>query len=272
MINFIKNRSSALLRIRRLLHRLTDAESAPSFTILKDARPNDKWVLFFCYLPENEITYDHYHTIKNLRSKNYSLMIVAAATNPSVLEKRLSDLCELLIIKDLKGYDFSGYSIGIRHILKTSYNANILVLNDSVIGPIKDIFKLLEDSPWGLTGLTSCEIRENHIQSYAFMFKNINIDKFNKLSSVFPKNICYSRYMAVVRMQESRFARIAAKHMTVGSIWHSKDDMTVHDPLYLIEQGFPFLKKSLFSKFKGGLSEIDKNRIDNIYFDYNKLL
>lgn len=47
-------------------------------------------------------------------------------------------------------------------------------------------------------------------------------------------------------------ARVAAKSMTVGSLWFGRDEV-VHDPsltqgIALLETGFPFLKRSLLSK------------------------
>jgi hypothetical protein len=56
-------------------------------------------------------------------------------------------------------------------------------------------------------------------------------------------------------MQETRFARVAAKSLTVGAWWYTnsvtKFDLTLHEPFTLIDMGCPFIKKSLFGKHKG---------------------
>jgi hypothetical protein len=53
----------------------------------------------------------------------------------------------------------------------------------------------------------------------------------------------------VIQVQETRFARVAARSLRVGAYWFAEKeqvlDPTLFRPIELITAGFPFLKRSL---------------------------
>ncbi|WP_454436213.1 hypothetical protein [Thauera mechernichensis] len=113
----------------------------------------------------------------------------------------------------------------------------------------------MKAAPWDLTGFTSSQFVENHIQSYSFILKNINTHLLRLLGTPFKRFTCFNDFWTVVLTQETRFARIASKSMTVGAFWHGSSndgiDPSLHHALELVDNGFPFIKRSLLGKHRG---------------------
>ncbi len=128
----------------------------------------------------------------------------------------------------------------------------MLVLNDSVFGPFVPLDSLWDRMRWDLTGFTASGQVQNHIQSYAFHFRDWNADKLHALRDIFPEHTAYDDYRGAVYGQETRFATVAARAMSVGALWYADhvrcNDPTVFAALPMVEAGFPFLKRSLLSK------------------------
>jgi len=152
----------------------------------------------------------------------------------------------------MAGYDFSGYTLGLLEISRNSPGADVFVMNDSVFGPFCDLREVIAQAPWDLTGFTASNQVTNHIQSYAFIIRAVNKKRMAKLSTVFFPYIALSNMSAVVALQETRLARVASRHMTVGALWYGDKkeviDPTLVRPLELLDVGFPFLKRSLLGK------------------------
>lgn len=131
----------------------------------------------------------------------------------------------------------------------------MLIINDSVYGPFTDLNLAMNAAAWDLTGFTSSQFVENHIQSYSFILKNINTNSLHLLGTPFKRFTCFNDFWTVVLAQETRFARIASKSMTVGSFWHGNScdgtDPSLHHALELVDNGFPFIKRSLLGKHRG---------------------
>ncbi|MFS0772466.1 hypothetical protein [Sphingomonas sp. 1P08PE] len=246
---FRPTRSRLRLQVWRLIHRVRSARPGPYSRVVAPAWSSPSWTLYFCYVPDGQPTAFHRATAASLRAQGHNILIVAAAESEASLSPAWRDLSDALIWKSLEGYDFSGYAIGLRHLSAVSAGCDATVLNDSVIGPFCDLNTLFSDKPWDLVGLTSSEEQEAHIQSYAFMMRNLTSDRLNKLRSIFLENRCYSDYKTVVRNQECAFARVASRSMSVGSIWPGKINATMLDPTGLLNKGFPFIKRSHFDKF-----------------------
>jgi hypothetical protein len=171
----------------------------------------------------------------------------------------LHGFCDALIWKALPGYDFSAYTVALQQISRRSSGADVFVLNDSVFGPFSDFRPLVEKSPWALVGFTASNQITNHIQSYAFFLRNVTRFRMACLSPVFIPFASFSEPSAVIYLQETRLARVAARSMKVGAFWfgHTKDviDPTLVRPLELLDGGFPFLKQSLLGKHKSFINQ-----------------
>lgn len=214
----------------------------------------DRWVIYFAYLPKAHLYPQHLYTLQRLREQSLPVLVVCATSDPAIsgLIERYSDA---IILKGLSGYDFSAYSLALNHLAERSPGSDVLIMNDSVYGPFTDLNHAMTAAPWDLTGFTSSQFVENHIQSYSFVLKNINTGLVRALGTPFKRFTCFNDFWTVVLTQETRFARIASRSMSVGSFWHSASnygtDPSLHHALELVDNGFPFMKRSLLGKHRG---------------------
>jgi lipopolysaccharide biosynthesis protein len=223
----------------------------PAYRVLKAVYPQPKWLVYFIYAPTGALRPSHYYTMSRLRDSGISLLIVCAAKTPLDIPRDVHKFADALIWKSLSGFDFSAYKLALSAISKKSPHSDVYVQNDSVFGPFSNFKEDFERLKWGLTGYTaSCE-ESNHIQSYAFFMLDVCSLKIAKLSTIFFPLVAFNRFQDVVVLQELRFSRVAARHMTVGAFWFEQNktiNPVLVKPFELIDAGFPFLKKALLGK------------------------
>jgi lipopolysaccharide biosynthesis protein len=230
---------------------LTGLRWRPSRKELIAPTPADRWTCYFIYIPDGQLTEAHRFTLAKLRKMPSRLMVVCAARDPSLIPEELHE-ADALLWKGLRGFDFSAYAFGLEALARRSPGANVLVLNDSVYGPFCDVTPMLDTAPWQLTGFTAFSMIENHVQSYAFYLRCIDKAVVRALRGAIPRYLVFDNYRDVVYCQEARFARVAARTMSVGAFWFADvrqaGDPSLYASLDLLENGFPFLKKSLFGR------------------------
>lgn len=231
---------------------LRKAHRRPAWHQVKAISPKTAWIVYFVYTPDGLLSPAHEFTLARLRDTGVPILVVCASRNPSLIPPDLAKYCDALLWKDLPGYDFSAYTLALREISKRSPGADVLVLNDSVFGPFSDLKQVFRDARWDLTGFTASNQLTNHVQSYAFMLRHVDPKRMQSLSRVFFPFAAVSDPNAVVYLQEIRLARIASRSMKVGAFWFGDKsevlDPTLVRPMELIDQGFPFLKRSLLTK------------------------
>jgi len=231
---------------------LRSAHRPPAWRKIKAIRPARKWVAYFMYAPDGALSPAHRFTLSRLRELGICVLVVCASPDPAHLPPDLDGYCDALYWKDLPGYDFSAYTLALQQISRHSPGADVLVLNDSVFGPFSDLKGLLDHPRWDLTGFTASNQITNHIQSYAFILRKVTRLRMARLAPVFFPFASISDPHAVIRLQETRLARVAARSMTVGALWFGDagevKDPTLVRPLELVDAGFPFLKRSLIGK------------------------
>lgn len=231
---------------------LRKAHRRPAWHEVKAIDPKPAWIVYFVYTPDGLLGAAQEFTLSRLRDIGLPLLVVCASRNPSLIPVNLAKFCDALFWKDLPGYDFSAYTLALREISKRSPGADVLVMNDSVFGPFEDLKIAFNNSHWDLTGFTASNQLTNHIQSYSFILRNVDRSRMRALSSVFFPFASISDPHAVVYIQESRLARVASRSMKVGAFWFGDKsdvvDPTLVRPLEPIENGFPFLKRSLLTK------------------------
>lgn len=215
----------------------------------------EQWTCLFLHLPDGRLTDAHRFTLARLRNLPRHLMAVCATPSPSMVPAELSEQADALLWKDMPGFDFSAYAYGLEILAQRSPGADVLVMNDSVFGPFCDVEPLLAATPWRFTGFTGFSMIENHIQSYAFHIRAVTPDVVRALRPVMPKRVVFDTYRDVVYCQETRLARVASRSMSVGALWFAdmakSGDPSLVASLDLLAEGFPFLKKSLFSRNAG---------------------
>lgn len=223
----------------------------PTFQVVKPASARERWIVYFMYCPEGETLPHHLFTMTHLRELDLPILAVCA-TPPTGSVPRLCLGADSIIVKALNGYDFSAYSIALGHLSRHSPGADVFLLNDSMLGPFSDLRPFFDSAKWDLTGLTSSEKIENHIQTYGFFLRKLTPRILRQLGGVFSRHISFDRHVPVVYLQETRMARLAYRHMSVGSFWHEgsglRRDPTLFHALSLAADGFPFVKRSLLGR------------------------
>ncbi len=240
--------------VKRLRARLLKRAAMPPSGVIKPVYPAARWTLVFIYLPSGPLGAAQRFMLDRLRTLDRRLLIVCAAPGPDQVPVELRDVADALYWKGLPGFDFSGFAIGLHAIAALSPGADVFVLNDSTFGPFGDLAGLLERGVWDLTGLLGSDQVEAHFQSFAFLLRDVTPARMQHLRSIFPQSYSYNDIMPVVQCFETRFARVAAQHMSVGCLWYGPNDgldPAIAHGLDLLEQGFPFLKRGLLGKHRG---------------------
>jgi lipopolysaccharide biosynthesis protein len=250
--DFVPDQVSRWHKRQILQAALRHSRLAPAWKVVRPITAQPAWVVYFMYIPDGVFLPTHRFALSRLRDQGVRVMIVCAAREPSAIPAEISAFADALYWKALSGYDFSAYAIALREISRKSPHADVLVINDSVYGPFTDIRDVLAHAPWELTGFTASSQIENHIQSYAFVLKDVTPARMQALSGIMFRWTAMSMPPAVIAVQESRFARMASKKMTVGAYWYAaKEDVldpVLFRPIELLASGFPFLKRSLLGK------------------------
>lgn len=265
-VQFARNRALTPTRVlpwswlerQRWRYRLTAREAMPPSRTLKPVFPDARWTLVFIYLPSGGLGEAQRFMLARLKALDRRLLVVCAAPGLGDVPAELADMADALCWKGLQGFDFSGYAIGLHAIAAGSPHADVFVLNDSTFGPFKDLTPLLEQATWDLTGFSGSYQVEAHFQSFAFLLRDVTPARMRHLRSVFPLSYSYNDIMPVVMCFETRFARVASRHMTVGCLWYGPDDgkdPSIAHALALLDLGFPFLKRGLLGKHRGRQDE-----------------
>ena len=227
---------------------LTQAHRRPPFICLREVVAKPAWILYFVYSPDGVLSDAQRFSLQRLRDHGLPVCIVQAGSVPESLAPELLRYADALYWKGLAGYDFSAYTLGLEAVARCSPGADVIVFNDSVFGPFADLRPLLRSAPWDLTGLTACAKVENHVQSYAFAIRQLTPQRLRRLRTVFFPAVVLEDRDDVIFCQETRFARVAASSMSVGARWYcAGDDATQSAPFELLEDGFPFVKRSLLT-------------------------
>lgn len=228
------------------------SQPRPSWQAIVPLTPHPAWTVYFLFAPDGLFTPTHRFALERLRDAGHRLMVVCAAPSPGAVPAEARAFADALYWKALSGYDFSAYSAALREISRCSRHADVLVINDSVFGPFTDVRTVVAEAPWELTGFTATSQVENHIQSYAFVLKDVTPARMRALATVMFPWRALSKPHDVIQVQETRFARVASRSMSVGAYWFAEKeavlDPTLFRPIELINSGFPFLKRSLLGK------------------------
>ncbi len=183
------------------------------------------------------------------------MLICACPAGYPVLDE-LRTRCDALYWKAFLSYDFSADALGLSELARLSPGADVLIMNDSVFGPFAPLKPFIDAAPWRVTGFTAnatSMTEENHFQSYVFIVKNLQMAVLEAAGTSISTAWAYDKIVSVILLQESRLARMLARHFDVGAYWcgirRDKADLCLFLPRELIEAGFPFLKRSLLGKF-----------------------
>ncbi len=176
-----------VIRLRRILSR----RRYRAFPDHAEIRPitvgRDRWIAYFVYLPEGKtLDLAHRYTLARLAESDAGLLIVCAAPSQADIPPELHDAADAMFWKALNGFDFSAYAIALHAVAKANPGADMLVLNDSTYGPFVPVDTLWSSMEWDLTGFTATAQVQNHIQSYAFLLRQVTPERLANLPVIFP--------------------------------------------------------------------------------------
>ena len=228
-------------------------QNAPAWKLLAPPSSAGPWLLYFMYLPEGQLSVQHRFTLERLAEENARLMIVCTCPPGHPVLDVLKNHCDALYWKAMEGFDFSAYAIGLAELARHAPGSDVMLLNDSMLGPFSPLTPFIERSPWRLAGLSASSMEENHLQSFALIIRQLDEEFLRAVAPVISTDWCYSTSAPVILLQETRLARVASDHMRVGAFWYTDgstyQDLCLNCPEQMLEAGFPLLKRSLFGKF-----------------------
>lgn len=232
----------------------------PAWQTLVAMRPARRWIGYFIFAPDGGLSPHHTFTLACLRAHDAKIAVVCATRAPDAMPRELASLSDALYWKALGGYDFSAYAILVAEAARHSAGADLIVMNDSVLGPFDDLYGVYNRLPQRFAGLTGYSLIENHIQSYSFRLRSVDGAAVNAMHPIAGETRAFNAFLDVTYCQETRFTRAMARGHDAGALWFSDHrqgggDLPLTWPLGLIDEGFPFLKRSLFTKFKSMCDE-----------------
>jgi len=266
------------VHLKRLKSWVTGRQAPPSFQVVLPLVSATRWNALFLFAPAGELDRDQYQMLERVRALNGSMLVVLASPDANTpAAAAVMNCADALIIKGLNGFDFSAYRIALEEIARHSPGAIAYVQNDSVFGPLCDLDSLISSAPWDLTGFIGMRAVENHISSFAFILRDVTPARVAALQPVLSPSWSCDRFEDVILLQETCLARIASRSMSVGAYWYVPThppsrpllasigrkvmrlpppaditgDATIASPMGLLDAGFPYLKRSLFTKFAG---------------------
>lgn len=268
------SKPSLLTRAMRLRSRIRGWSCAPDWMALRPITSAARWNGLFLFAPDGRLDPTQVETVRRLSTLDGRMAVILAAPTLAACDDPVFESAQALYWKALGGFDFSAYSIFLQEVATRSPGALLYLQNDSVLGPFGDVDRLIAGMKWRTGGFLASAAMENHIQSFAFVLRDVSPAFVRTLRPVFPLQRALEDWRDVVCRQETRFARIAARGGSVGALWYSDHPRAaepglvqtfvqrvrgrtelhdVRDPSLvaattLLESGFPFLKRSLFGR------------------------
>ena len=218
-----------------------------------------------------------YIYLKHLKENNYSICIIITSRLDQSMLDRLKSICDEIIIRENIGYDFGSYKYGIlRHLKKLNQFDNILIANDSVIGPfynLEPIFSEMNNKKcdfWGISHTISSP-NENccHVNSFFVVFKK------NVITSEVFKNfwINYkstSSRIKTINTGEKMLSKILIKYgnFKMDSLFSQEFfyNESQKDSINFFENNIKYSQTNLFSDNKNIISYKDCTYYNSILY------
>jgi lipopolysaccharide biosynthesis protein len=235
-------------------------QKPPAWKPLSPVSGTGRWLMYFLYAPEGQLSTQHRFTLRRLASEEASVMIVCACPPGHPVLEELERYCDALYWKGTDGFDFSAYAICLSELAQRAPGSDVLMFNDSMLGPFSALTPFVEQAPWRIAGLSANALEENHLQSFALIARQVNPELLKVIAPVISSEWSYNSSDSVILLQETLLARVASPHVSVGAYWYTDgslhQDLCLNCPEQMIDAGFPLLKRSLFGKFVGRFQSI----------------
>ena len=205
--------------------------------------------------------------IDELLQNGFEIIMVSACTLKEDLKFEGDQGGKITVLrKPNYGYDFGSWSVALSAFPEIFNAEEVLILNDSNVGPfgsIKEILSRMSESPFDITGVTdSLQIRY-HIQSYMMHFK-IKALRNSAINRFWHDIYNQDEKMGVIHAYELGLTSCAQSNgLYVGAIfpWNLVTDYwenpSIQGAKRLLQLGFPFLKREF-------VRESSRDRLDEI--------
>lgn len=218
----------------------------------------ERIAIFAHYSDDGQISESDAYFISSLREAGFSVVVSSTCTSDPLIHQAIwdqwNDRFDGLITRPNLGFDFGSWSAALLTInLDSEFLQQILLVNNSMYGPLFPLRPMIEElaSRGDFFGLTASQEFSPHLQSYFLGFNRVVIaspafrqfwgGKFggrSKWSTIWAHELTWERFFvkrgfrSVVLVPETRnFPR-----NPLTFLWKE-----------LVAEGFPFIKKSLFT-------------------------
>ncbi|WP_136660988.1 rhamnan synthesis F family protein [Nitratireductor sp. XY-223] len=157
------------------------------------------------------------------------IAFVSTSTLPTDAHDSLSRVCKQIIVRNNIGYDFMSWKIGLEAIRPYDHFQEIILTNDSIIGPLADptsLFERLSADPRDICGLTLSWEFGRHIQSYFVRYKSgpLRSRAFDAFWNDIAPN---SEKQEIIQRYEVALTAFMEKHgHTVGALYEPRRDFS----------------------------------------------
>ena len=230
----------------------------------------DSFAVIAHWAPDSNISKSLEKYLTELKKNGFELILVSASPGKEQL-KFGQDLENSITIirKPNLGYDFGSWSIALEAFPQLINKSEILLTNDSLIGPLFSLDSLiskLRGSQFSITSITDNLQLQYHLQSYFLYFKdgsfaNKNIQKF------FADIAHHTTKNEIILKYELGLTRVAQlSGIFVGALfpWNlvvtPGKNPSMHGWERLLTLGFPFVKKEALRR----LGSLENSKIKGV--------
>jgi hypothetical protein len=203
------------------------------------------------------LSYSAERLIEELLDCEFEVVLVSACESSEHLNVSPMLLNRITVLRKPNfGYDFGSWSVALQAIPEIELADEVLLLNDSLIGPfgkLGNILNKMNESPYSVTGLTDSIEIDYHIQSYMMHFKDGSLGE--TVFRNFWRNVKHEASKdEVIRNYEIGLSRLALQNgIYIGAVfpfnltpnrWGASSQSNLNA---LLNQGFPFVKAGLLT-------------------------
>ena len=213
--------------------------------------------------------------IQELLDCGFQVVLVSACESKERLIASPKLLNRITVLRKPNfGYDFGSWSVGLQAFPEIALADEVLLLNDSLIGPfgkLNDILNKMKKSPYLVTGLTDSIEICYHIQSYMMHFKDGSL-RDSVLRNFWHDVRHENSKDDVIRNYEVGLSRLALENgIYIGAVfpfnltpnrWGASSISNVNS---LLDQGFPFVKSHLLNEISTEMVVQLKDKIFRTY-------
>jgi rhamnosyltransferase len=230
---------------------------------------------FSAYDSEGVVRPNVIHYLDELVEAGFDIVFISSSDTISNDDLgKLSNYCIKIINRVNRGYDFYSWKTGLEKYPHFREHAAVLLANDSVTGPlfnISGIIGKLETHDADVLGMTDCYQFHPHLQSY-FLYCKKHVTASKEFNRFFTCVDALESKTVIIRKYEVGFSRFLQPRFKLSALYDLETilsrtrysarpknwiDPTVQlwKPL-ITELDFPFIKKSLVTKWGISIEEI----------------